>query len=383
MFPALTGRALPGAHGLLEPLGTSLLDLPGQAAGAVGAALDGLQAALTPRSAKADVALVLGPWLRTYGLGTDEPNRIDDAPGFTGRFGETDEQGEAAEANGELRDPASRSGTALIGIEAGLARFLALDLEVITALGRAYLIGSIDVVKGRAEIYADSRSRLPDLEFTQGRLSGDRRIELGLRIGAQALFELIGAHYEVGCDTPPIPMLGRELPLELTARLDAAVHAFARAYAEASVGTRCALMVGGKAFAGASATLAGQAELASMVGAHGSVTAWAGAGAEFTVGVQADFKKHEYGLDHSAGVAAGVGASYDYGVTVHAGEIFAATALPDRLPLIWEQFAGRVERAGRAVLAGESSPGEFGSEVASASGRAIGQLAQSIDDSLP
>lgn len=350
---------------------------------AAGQALEQFRDFAEPTHAHAHLDLMLGPWLRTYGIGSDERTRIDDAPGFEGRFGpELDDTWNDGQW-GNQKDPASRAGSALFGVEAGLAKFLAVDAEAVAAWGRAYLVGSVDVGKFRGEIFAKGIFDLPDFKFSHGRLAGDRTFQIGLRIGAQVLAELIGAHYEVGYDTPGIPMADRALPVEITARLDAAVHAFARVWAEGSVGSRSALAIGAKAFAGASATLSGQAELASMIGAHGSVTAWCGTGAEFTAHVEFDARTGKFDADHSAGAAVGVGASYDYGVSVNAGAILASTQLPSRVPGILEAYVERVGDAGRAVLKGELTPGEGAGDVAKATGWALGQVARAVDDSLP
>jgi hypothetical protein len=328
---------------------------------------------LTPRVVRSDVALLLGPWLRGYGIGFEQEGRIDDAPGYSGTLvGPEGTPGTWSEP-GVLADPASRGTTFVIGIEAGLARFLALDVEAVSKLGRAYLLGSIDFVKARAEVFGTVTQKWPDLgpdNWADGGYLGDFDFRIGLRVGAQVLFELIGAHYEIGYDTPPIPMHSGSDSLQLTARLDAAVHAFARAYAEVCVGTRCAFLIGGKAFAGASTTVTGQAELASLGGAQGSLTAWVGVGAEYTCGGEFDLKTLSGEWTQSGGVAMGYGVSYDYGVTVNGGEIIAASGLSP-LAEIALQWGARVAASAGSTLALETSPSEFGDEVKAASNDAV------------
>jgi len=194
----------------------------------VATAVEGVSEAIDPQVAKSEVELMLGPWLKTYGVGSDDGARIDDAPGYSGRLAGPEGKEGTAGKPGVLGDPASRSNTLVTGIELGLQRFLALDLEAVSTLGRGYLVGSIDFAKVKAELFGDLLLETPDLgpsAWGSGwRYKGDPSCYIGLRVGAQVLFELIGAHYEAGYDTPGIPIGDRELPVEITARLDAAVR---------------------------------------------------------------------------------------------------------------------------------------------------------------
>ena len=297
-----------------------------------------------------------GPWLEFETIADDESgtDRVDDAPDSGTRLVDggvgTGRSADGSRMDGHGPD-ASRAGTTLVGIEGGLMRFLELNYEATSELGRIYAGGAVDFIKGQAAIYADAGIDWDTYSLVLG-------------LGGQVLAELIGAHYEVGYDTPTIELLGREVGIELTGRLDAAVHAFARAWMEVSVGGRNALHVGGRAFAGASATLTGQAELAPFADVHGSLTAWAGVGAECTLGVEVDLADGDFALQHSAGAALGYGVSYDWGVSVDVlevgGLLYEQTGLEDPGDALESDFGDLLARAGRfleavvAVVAGLS-----------------------------
>jgi hypothetical protein len=258
----------------------------GEMLGAVGDAIGDALKALEPDRNPPPFRWVTGPWVNIETI--------------------LDDQEPEAHRN-RIGDQHRPEGWTLIGVEAGLLRFLDVDLEAASNLGRIYVSGAIDFVKVQAEIFGD---------IGKGE-------DLSLRgvFGGQVLAELIGAHYEVGYDTPKVEFFGRDVGIEFTARLDAAVHAYARAWLEVSVGMRNAVLIGGKAFAGASATLSGKAELAPFADIHGSVTAWAGSGVEFIVGVEADFETGVFGVKHSAGGAWIYGWTYDFGISVNVGEV--------------------------------------------------------------
>jgi len=288
-----------------------------------------------------------GPWLDVVTIADDESgtDRIDDAPDSGTRLVDggmgTGRSADRSRMDGHGPD-ASRAGSTLFGVEGGLMRFLDLSYEATSELGRIYSAGAIDFIKGQAALYADAGIDWDSYSLVLG-------------LGGQVLAELIGAHYEAGYDTPTIELLGREVGIELTGRLDAAVHAFARAWMEVSVGGRNALQVGGRAFAGASATLTGQAELAPFADVHGSLTAWAGMGAECTLGVEVDLADGDFALQHSAGAAIGYGVSYDWGVSVDVFEVggllYEQTGLEDPRDAAESDLGDLLARAGRFLEA--------------------------------
>ena len=364
----------------------------GDTLGAIGDAVAGALEAAKPERKTGSIQWVSGPWMKVETAADDATpeehrNRIGDA---------------------------AKPGKTLIGVELGVARFADADFEIAGKLGRGYLSGAIDFVKLQGTIFADGGLEGVDFGLTEG-FKFDRPA-VGVMIGGQALAELIGAHYEVGYDTPTVTMLGREVGIELTARLDAAVHAYARGWLEVTVGMRNAAVIGGEAFAGASATLAGQAELAPFADVHGSVSAWAGPGAAFVLGVKFDVETGEFDMVNKGGVSPIVGAGYDWGVSVNVWELakFASDhhrlhsdALPelqvtaDDIARIIGDFCdamsgsgeisgralglafgvgGDVVAAGAGVAGAAISSGGSPSAINDAMGKAAGDVASSVGD---
>jgi hypothetical protein len=269
----------------------------GELAGQIGDAIaDGLAAA-KPERERNSFRWATGPWVKIETIADDETPEAH---------------------RNRIGDPAKR-GKVLVGIEAGLARLFDIDIEAMHELGRGYLSGAVDFGKIHASLFVDGNLKGVDFELGEG-FEFDRPAVGGM-IGGQVLGELVGAHYEVGYDTPTVTMLGREVGIQLTARLDAAVHAYARTWVEVTIGMRNAASIGGEAFAGASATLSGQAELAPFADIHGSGSVRSGVGAGFVLGASFDIESGEFDFENSAGAVPAVGFSYDWGVSVNVWEL--------------------------------------------------------------
>jgi hypothetical protein len=332
----------------------------GDVIGAAGEAIGDALKSLEPDHNPPPFRWVTGPWLNFETI--------------------LDDQEPEAHRN-RIGDQHRPGGWTLIGVEAGLLRFLDINLEEASNLGRIYVSGAIDFVKVQAEIFGD--------------IGKGKGLSLRGVFGGQVLAELIGAHYEVGYDTPKVEFFGRDVGVELTARLDAAVHAYARAWLEVSVGMRNAVMIGGKAFAGASATLSGKAELAPFADIHGSVTAWAGTGAEFIIGVEADLETGEFTVQQSAGAALPYGLSYDWGVSVNVAELSSLILEHDceltglnlsdapqqnyeNWKNLYEHIVGQVDSVAN-FAAGEEAK-QTGSQAAGAAAGLAGNVAAGAED---
>jgi len=353
------------------------------------AVADALEAA-RPERKKGSVQWVSGPWVKVETVADDSTpeehrNRIGDA---------------------------AKPGKTLFGIEFGLARFADADFEVAGKFGRGYLSGAIDFLKFQGTVFADGGLEGVDFSRKEG-LEFDRP-GVGVMIGGKVLAEYVGAHYEVGYDTPTVTMLGREVGLEFTARLDAAVHAYARGRFEVTVGwKRCAAVIGGETFAGASTTLAGQAELAPFADVHGSASAWAGPGASFVLGAEYDATTGDFDMVHRGGASPIFGGGYELGISVNVIELaeFLYAHQSVDAPAVQEtgddvarivgdlrdamtgigEIAGRLigvandvggdgAAAGADVVSAAASSGGSPSAVDRAMGKAAGDVANSVGD---
>ncbi len=202
----------------------------------------------------------------------------------------------------------------------------------------------------------------------QGRIYQDVGFDdwtLKAEIGAQGKLELAGAHYEVGYNTPTVNIAGHDIGINTKVNLDAEIGARGEIFGKIKLGKENRIQLGAEAFAGASATIQGEAALGDLAAVRGEATAWAGIGAKSELDV--GFEDGKLNFDMGLGAALGVGFELDWGFTVDFGEV--GEVLYD----VGTEISDAVQDVGDAV-------GDVANDVFDAVGDAAGDVAEAAGD---
>jgi hypothetical protein len=149
----------------------------------------------------------------------------------------------------------------------------------------------------------------------RGRIHGIAAWNDGLEvgIGAQGRLELVGASANVGYGVDAFSIGGEKVRFQANGSADAFVGAQGDASASITLNKEPSIRVGAGGFAGASASIAGQATLGG-VGVKGGAQAWAGVGAK--ANLEVGFKDGKFVLGGEIGAALGVGFGAKFGIAV-------------------------------------------------------------------
>jgi hypothetical protein len=171
--------------------------------------------------------------------------------------------------------------------------------------GSAYVKGSTDFLKAQGRVYGDTG-------YKDGTVTASG--------GVQGRFELVGAHYQAGYNSPSMGTLGgHDMTARTTANADAYVGAQGNVEGGISLGKNDYAHVGGSAFAGASGTLQGSESLGDVASVNGSVSGYAGVGIKGDL--DAGYKDGNLEFKFGFGAAWGLGYSFDFGFSVNIGAV--------------------------------------------------------------
>jgi len=211
----------------------------------------------------------------------------------------------------------------------------------------------------------------------RGRIFGDAGFKKGALeayIGAEGRAELIGAHYNFGYATPTVNIAGHEIGIKADVQADAFVGA--QGYAEALVrlGKDPRIHIGAEGFAGASATIQGQAALGDLAKVRGSATAWAGVGAKANLDV--GYEDGHLKFDLGFGAALGLGFEVDWGFDINVG------AVGDFLADVGETVLDGLGDVGDAIGDAADAVGDFAEDVGDAIGDAVDAVGDAVGDAV-
>jgi hypothetical protein len=244
-------------------------------------------------------------------------------------------------------------GTTLDQAEWHAARFGEVNYRDSGDWGSAYATGSTDVLKLQGRVFGDSGYKDGSFMATGG---------------VQGRFELIGAHYQAGYNSPTLFNFGgHDITSRTTVNADAFVGATGTVQGGIALGKNDYVQVGASGFAGASATVQGSEKLGDVASVNGSASGYVGIGAKADADI--GYKDGELNFNFGLGLAWGIGYSFDFGFSVNVGAI--ADGAYNEAGDACKYVGKEAEDAGKAV----------GNAVENA-GKAIGNEVEDIGDDI-
>ena len=248
-----------------------------------------------------------------------------------------------------------KKGYSLWDKEATLWRALEFNGEASAEkVGKGTAAGRLDVAHVRGRVFGEA-----DLDW--------QKLALKLGLGVQGAFEVIGAHIELKHDAPKVTLAGVDAALHTVINGDAFIGVVAEGEAMLNVNIKdlmngTYLRLGGKAFAGAQASISGSSSLGNLASMDATADAYAGLGGKALVDV--GFIDGKFQCRAGAGGALAYGAGFEWGFSVNIAEI------------------GKLaDNAGKNVLADPANyPGNLLLEVGSVLGTNVGVVLHFADE---
>jgi hypothetical protein len=227
-----------------------------------------------------------------------------------------------------------RKGYTLFDVDGQAARLLKFTQTLSDEkVGDASAQGRLDVLYGRLRAFGIFDVNIFKLTAKAG-------------LGLQGALELVGAHIELKHDAPHVTLAGRDVSLHTIINGDAYAGIIGEAEATLNLDFNnlldgAFLRLGGKAFAGAAASVSGSTSLGKLMSVYGSADAYAGVGGG--AGVDIGLEDGKFKFSTGAGLAVALGAGYNVGFSVDIGEVaklgdgIGKDLSEKPIPMVWDK----------------------------------------------
>ena len=222
--------------------------------------------------------------------------------------------------------------------------------------GSAYATGSTDFMKLQGRVYGDTG-------YKDGTLTASG--------GVQGRLELVGSHYQGGYTSPTLFSFdGHNINSQTTVNADASVGVTGTAEGGVGIGKNDYVQVGASGFAGASASVKGSETVGDVAGVNGDASVYAGVGAKANLDL--GYKDGQFTFNLGAGLAWGIGCSFDFGFSVNVGAI--GDGIEDGAKWVGNEVEDGAKAVGNGVEDGAKAVGNAVSDAASAVGDALSSI---------